>query len=67
VYVAQNLAGRIDRVDPEDGSEVAVAEGVAFAASAAFGVGAGWDACALYVTSLFSDELYVVGVGEPGQ
>ena len=65
VYIAQNLAGRIDRVTPA-GEETALAEGVQFAASAAFGVGADWDPCALYVTSLFSDELYVVGVGEAG-
>jgi len=66
VYIAQNIAGRIDRVDPADGSEDAVGVGVQFAASLAFGVGADWDPCAVYVTSLFSDELYVVGVGEPG-
>ncbi len=64
VYIAQNLAGRIDRVDPATGEETIVGEGVEFAASAAFGVGDDWDACALYVTSLFSDDLYVVGVGE---
>ncbi|MCO4771388.1 MAG: SMP-30/gluconolactonase/LRE family protein [Deltaproteobacteria bacterium] len=67
VYIAQNLAGRIDRVDPATGEESALAEGVQFAASAAFGVGDDWDPCAIYVTSLFSEELYVVGAGEPGQ
>lgn len=64
VYIAQNLAGRVDRVDPATGDETALGEGVQFAASAAFGVGADWDVCALYVTSLFSGELYVVGAGE---
>ncbi len=66
VYIAQNIAGRVDRVDPATGTETAVGEGVQFAASLAFGVGESWDPCAVYVTSLFSDELYVVGVGEAG-
>lgn len=69
VYIAQNIASRIDRVDPTappEPDDAVLAGGINFAASAAFGVGEDWDRCALYVTSLFSDELFVVGAGEPG-
>ena len=66
LYVALNFTGLISKVQP-DGAAQTVAEGAAWAASVAFGVGPDWDACALYATSLFGDEVYAVGVGEPGQ
>lgn len=64
VYLTQNIAGRIDRIQ-RDGTVEEVATAVDFAASAAFGVGADWDPCAVYVTSLAGSNLYAVGVGEP--
>ncbi len=69
IFVAQNVAGRIDRVTP--GAEGAatwttLGEGATWAASNAFGVGDDWDPCAMYVTSLFGEELYVIGAGEAG-
>jgi sugar lactone lactonase YvrE len=65
VYVAQNIGGRIDRVDP-DGTVTTVSEQAAWAASLAFGEGEGWDACSVYVTSLFSEEIFRIEVGEVG-
>ncbi|MCZ4518618.1 SMP-30/gluconolactonase/LRE family protein [Rhodococcus ruber] len=50
VYLAQNLAGRIVRVDPESGSSCVIATGVPLTSSAAFG-GVGFDSEALYATS----------------
>lgn len=64
VYLTQNIAGRIDRIR-RDGTVEEVATAVDFAASAAFGIGPEWDACAVYVTSLGGPNLYAVGVGEP--
>lgn len=66
LYVSLNITGLISRVTA-DGNERVVAEGVDFTASLAFGEGSGWDPCALYSTSLFSDKVYAVGVGETGQ
>lgn len=65
VYIALNVPGQVARVQPDGAWEV-LAEGVDWAASLAFGVGPGWDACSLYTTSLFSGELYQVGAGAPG-
>lgn len=65
LYVAQNIAGRIDRVT-RDGEAEIVAEGVDWAASLAFGEGAEWDECSIYATSLFGTVLYRVEVGETG-
>jgi sugar lactone lactonase YvrE len=65
LYVSLNVTGLIAAVSP-DGSTRTVAEGVRWTASVAFGVGPEWDACALYSTSLFSPEVFVIGVGEPG-
>ena len=50
VYLAQNLAGRVVRVDPETGSSCAIATGVPLISSVAFG-GLGFDSEALYATS----------------
>ncbi len=69
VFVAQNVAGRIDRVVPGSAAEATwdtLGDGTAWAASNAFGVGAGWDPCSMYITSLFGEEVYVMGVGEAG-
>lgn len=65
LYIAQNTARRIDRVS-RDGTAEVVAEGVDWAASLAFGEGPDWDECSIYATSLFSDVLYRVEVGETG-
>ncbi len=66
LYVSLNVTGLISQVTA-DGTESVLAEGVDFTASIAFGEGAGWDPCAIYSTSLFSDKVYAVGVGETGQ
>lgn len=66
LYVAANLRGEILRVDPETGEVVKVAEGVATAASLAFGAGEGFDPCSLYATSLFGTSVYRVVVGAEG-
>ncbi|KQU53695.1 hypothetical protein ASG84_03850 [Rhodococcus sp. Leaf278] len=50
VYLAQNLAGRVVRVDPETGSSCVIATGVPLTSSVAFG-GVGFDSEALYATS----------------
>ena len=64
-YVANNLAGRIDRIAP-DGTTSTLAGGVTAAASLAFGTGDPRSSCALYVTSLFGSDVFRVGAAEPG-
>lgn len=59
LYVTQNIGGRIDRVDP-DGTVELLSDQTPWAASAAFGVGPDWDGCSLYVTSLFSGDVFRV-------
>jgi sugar lactone lactonase YvrE len=65
LYVSLNFTGLISAVQP-DGAEQTVAEGAAWTASVAFGVGPDFDACALYSTSLFGTEVYAIGIGVPG-
>lgn len=50
VYLAQNLAGRVVRIDPESGATCVIATGVPLTSSVAFG-GIGFDETALYATS----------------
>lgn len=64
VYVALNTAGQIAKVDPE-GNSTTLAMGMMGPASLAFGQG-DFDPCSLYVTSLFSKNLYRVGAGVLG-
>jgi sugar lactone lactonase YvrE len=63
VYVALNLPGKVVRVTPE--GEVSDVAEVAFPASLAFGTG-DWHACSLYVTSLFTADVFRVGAPAPG-
>lgn len=65
LYVAQIIAGRVDLVR-SDGSSDVLATDVGSPASLAFGEGAAWDRCSVYSTSLFSEELFRVEVGEVG-
>lgn len=66
VYVALNTAGQIAKVDPEGSSTTLADEfrGVG-PASIAFGQG-DFDPCSLYVTSLFTPQMYRVGAGVLG-
>ena len=66
VYVALNTAGQIAKVDPEGNSTTITSDlrGVG-PASIAFGQGE-FDPCSLYVTSLFTFQMYRVGAGVPG-
>ena len=64
VYVALNLVAQIAQVDPEGNVNI-IAEGVASAASLAFGQG-DFDPCSIYATSLFETQLWRVGTGIPG-
>lgn len=50
IYLAQNLAGRILRIDPKDGSSCVIATGMPLTTSVRFG-GPGWDSSSLYATS----------------
>ncbi|MEW1880260.1 SMP-30/gluconolactonase/LRE family protein [Rhodococcus sp. NPDC080181] len=50
IYLAQNLAGRVVRIDPTSGSSCAVATGVPLTSAVAFG-GVGFDPTSLYATS----------------
>lgn len=61
VYVALNLNDEIAQVKP-DGSVTIIAEGVDKAASLAFGQG-DYDPCSIYVTNLFGDQVWRVGIG----
>ena len=64
LYVVNNLPGTIVRITPS-GETTVVAEGVEFGASMAFGEG-DFDPCSLYVSSLFSEDVFRVGVGVAG-
>ena len=64
VYVALNTAGQIAKVTPE-GDSSTLATGMTGPASLAFGQG-DFDPCSLYVTSLFTQNLYRVGAGVAG-
>ena len=71
IYIAQNIAGRIDVVTEPESPDTAlsstIGEGTAWAASLAFGPpDSSWDQCSVYVTSLFGEDLFRVNVGEPG-
>ncbi|AMY24862.1 SMP-30/gluconolactonase/LRE family protein [Rhodococcoides fascians] len=50
VYLAQNLAGRVLRIDPTSGASCVVATGVPLISAVAFG-GEGFDPTSLYATS----------------
>lgn len=65
VYVALNTGSRIER-RRVDGTVEPFADGLEFPASLAFGEGAGFDACSVYVTSLFGQHVSRVRVGVPG-
>ncbi len=65
IYVALNVAGRIDQVMP-DGTDTSFAAGMTTPASLAFGNGPGFDACSMYVTSLVGPDVYRVAVGTTG-
>ena len=58
------LAELVHKVDPE-GNDTILATGMTGPASLAFGQG-DFDPCSLYVTSLFTQNLYRVGAGVPG-
>jgi gluconolactonase len=65
LYVALNLAGRIDKV-AADGTDSPFATGLTTPASLAFGNGPGFDPCSLYVTSLAGPDIYQVTAGTSG-
>lgn len=50
IYLAQNLASRILRIDPVDGSSCVIATGMPLTTSVRFG-GPGWDTASLFATS----------------
>ncbi len=66
VYVALNTAGQIAKVDAKGNSTTITSDlrGVG-PASIAFGQGE-FDPCSLYVTSLFTFQMYRVGAGVLG-
>lgn len=67
VWVALNLAGEVQRVDPATGDVTDAIEGLSSPASLAFGAeGTGFDPCTMYVTSLFGDTVSSVAVGRRG-
>ena len=63
VLVLSNLPGELLRVTA-DGDVDVIADGLNSPASLAFGRG-DFDVCSVYITSLFSDVVYEVGVGTP--
>lgn len=64
VYVVLNLPGQVVRITPA-GEATVVAEGVDFGASMRFGRG-DFSPCSLFVSSLFTADVFEVGVGVPG-
>jgi sugar lactone lactonase YvrE len=67
VYVADNVPGKIWRIDPDSGGTVLIAEGMPNIASLVFGEGE-FDREALYVTSTFQGggTIWKVPVGVRG-
>lgn len=67
VYVADNGAGKIWRIDPKSGDLTLIAEGMPRIASLVFGEG-DFDRTALYVTSTFrgGGTIWKVPVGVRG-
>jgi sugar lactone lactonase YvrE len=63
VLVLSNLPGELLRVTPEGDVDV-IASDLNSPASLAFGRG-DFDTCSVYITSLFSEVVYEVGVGTP--
>lgn len=66
VLVAANLAGELVELDPTSGASVVLAQGLDSPASLAFGDGTTWDACSVYVTSLYGHAVTRVAVGRGG-
>lgn len=66
VWVALNLANELARVDPETGATETFTTDVATPASLAFGTGADFDPCSLYVTELYGESVWRVATGTPG-
>ncbi|MBY6411147.1 SMP-30/gluconolactonase/LRE family protein [Rhodococcus sp. BP-252] len=50
IYLAQNLAGRVLRIDPESGASCVIGTGLPATSAVEFG-GVGWDPDSLYATS----------------
>lgn len=65
-WVALNLAGELVHVDLATGDATTFASNLPTPASLAFGAGANFDACSLYVTSLYGDTVSRVATGTPG-
>ena len=65
VYVAENLAGQVWRIDPATDQVELVAEGVSTVASLAFGEGA-FNATSIYATQLFGGKVWEIPVGVAG-
>jgi CubicO group peptidase (beta-lactamase class C family) len=65
IYVAANVAGKILRVDPSDGSVEVVAEGLPGVASLAFGRGE-YGETSLYATSTRTGVVWKIEVGVAG-
>jgi sugar lactone lactonase YvrE len=65
VFVALNVLGVIHKFT-KAGEDVEFAGGMMTPASLAFGVGAKFDPCSMYVTSLFGSSVYKVRVGTRG-
>lgn len=66
VYVALATGGQIAKVDPE-GNSTTLTDGLRGVGPASLAFGQGdFDPCSLYVTSLFSTQLYRVGAGVLG-
>ena len=66
VYVALNTAGQIAKVDV-DGSSTTLADDLRGVGPASIAFGQGdFDPCSLYVTSLFTTQMYRIGAGVLG-
>lgn len=66
VYVALNTAGQIAKVDA-DGSSTTLADDLRGVGPASIAFGQGdFDPCSLYVTSLFTTQMYRIGAGVLG-
>jgi sugar lactone lactonase YvrE len=65
MLVALNVAGKLVRVNVNDGAVTEVARGLTFPASLAFGEG-DFDPCSVYVTQLAGKGVHRVAVGAMG-
>jgi len=66
LYIMENFLGQIVRIDLADGSQTVVGSGMESPASIAFGRGANYDPCSIYVTETWGPKVWRISLGVHG-